>query len=131
MITAKLQFILIIVLVCYFIVLFHFLANKQLLLKYSLTWILVGVILIAFAISPRLLKNLANLFGIYLDINFLFLMMLGLSICITMSLTVIVSRMSYRNKELIQATALLEKRLRIMEEKVSRLEESQQGECGE
>ena len=131
MITAKLQIILIIVLVCYFIVLFHFLANKQLLLKYSLTWILVGVILIAFAIFPRLLKNLANLFGIYLDINFLFLMMLGLSICITMSLTVIVSRMSYRNKELIQATALLEKRLRIMEEKVSRLEESQQGECGE
>ena len=117
MITTKLQIILIIVLVCYFIVLFHFLANKQLLLKYSLTWILVGVILIAFAISPRLLKNLANLFGIYLDINFLFLMMLGLSICITMSLTVIVSRMSYRNKELIQATALLEKRLRIMEEK--------------
>lgn len=131
MITAKLQIILIIVLVCYFIVLFHFLANKQLLLKYSLTWILVGVILITFAIFPRLLKNLANLFGIYLDINFLFLMMLGLSICITMSLTVIVSRMSYRNKEIIQATALLEKRLRIMEEKVSRLEESQQGECGE
>lgn len=131
MITTKLQIILIIVLVSYFIVLFHFLTTKQLLLKYSLTWILMGLILTAFTISPKLLKNLANLFGIYLDINFLFLLILGLSICIIMSLTVIVSRMSSRNKELIQATALLEKRLRIMEEKVSRLEDCQQGKCGE
>lgn len=121
MITTKLHIILFFVLVSYFVVLFRLLVTKQLLLKYSLIWIAMGVALSVFVINPRLITYFANLIGIYLDINFLFLIMIGVAICIIMSLTVVVSRMSERNKKLIQAIALLENRVQMIENQIRRL----------
>lgn len=58
---------------------------------------------------------MANAIGIYLDVNFLFFMLIGLLMCVVISLTIIVSRMNLRNKRLTQAVALMERRLRELE----------------
>lgn len=58
---------------------------------------------------------MANAIGIYLDVNFLFFMLIGLLMCVVISLTIIVSRMNLRNKRLTQALALMERRLRELE----------------
>ncbi|WP_176764434.1 DUF2304 domain-containing protein [Butyrivibrio sp. INlla18] len=115
MITRRFQFIIIFFCVCFFVVIFRLLRKKELLLKYTLVWLFMGVVLTVFAIFPNLVGKMANAIGIYLDVNFLFFMLIGLLMCVVISLTIIVSRMNLRNKRLTQALALMERRLRELE----------------
>ena len=115
MITIKLQVILMIVMVCYFIMIYHFLRNQLLLLKYSLLWILAGIVLGVMVLCPKSLQWMAELVGIYTDINLLFLLAIGFLLIVVMSLTLIVSKQSITNKTIIQQLALCEKRIRELE----------------
>jgi len=63
------------------------------------------------------LTVIAGLLGFELASNALFSLLLGFVIVILLSLTAIVSRQSERIKTLVQTTALLEKRIRELEEK--------------
>lgn len=115
MITEKLQILLFVVIFLYFLFIYHFLRKREILLKYSLTWIILGVGLAVLVVFPAVLQKIANLVGIYTDINLLFSIIMGFTLIVTFSLTIIVSRHNERHKELTQEVALLEERVRVLE----------------
>ena len=71
--------------------------------------------MLALAVFPRILSWLAALVGIYDPTNALFAFMFFCGIIILMSITAIVSKLNEKSKRLIQSVALLEKRVRELE----------------
>ena len=120
MIPSKLQIVLVVAIVCYFIIILHFLKNKALELKYTLLWLFAGVVLLALVIFPELLSWLVHLFGIQSNMNGLYIILISFIIMILMALTSIVSRQSNKMKTLIQEIAILEKRVREIEQRNSK-----------
>ena len=108
MLSVRFRLVLIMTVIIYFALLYGLIRRKRLLLKYALIWIGIGLVFTILIAFPWILVNGAHLIGIYLDINFLFLFMIGLLMIITMSLTIIVSRLNDTNKKLVQKTAILE-----------------------
>lgn len=101
----------------YFILVVYFLKRRLIDLKYSLTWLLAGICMAVLIIFPNILYTLMNGFGISVPVNGLFLVCIGFIIVILMSITSIVSKQTDRIKQLVQHQALLEKKIRELEEK--------------
>ena len=120
MLPARLQFTLIIAIVFYFIMMCIFLKNKALSLKYTLLWILAGIIMSLLVIVPDILIYLNHLVGIQSgmqsNMNELFIWAIVFIVCILLSLTSIVSRQNNKIRQLIQTISRLEKRVRELEE---------------
>ena len=120
MLPARLQFTLIIAIDFYFIMMCIFLKNKALSLKYTLLWILAGIIMSLLVIVPDILIYLNHLVGIQSgmqsNMNGLFIWAIVFIVCILLSLTSIVSRQNNKIRQLIQTISRLEKRVRELEE---------------
>ena len=115
MIPQKLQIVLIIAIVLYFIIIFCFLKNKALELKYTLIWLVAGGAMLILVAFPQLMLVIINLLGIQSSMNGLYIALISFIIMILMMLTSIVSRQAYKTKSLIQEIAILEKRIRELE----------------
>ena len=113
----KLRICLAIGLVIYFIALFYLIKKQRLILKYSLIWMLSGVILIIFLIWPQFVFDASALIGISDPVNAVSLLFAGVSLLLTLSLTSIVSQFNKVNRDTIQSLALLERRVRELEER--------------
>ena len=83
-------------------------AQEKLMLKYSLLWLVLAVVLFLAALFPNALFALASLFGFASPSNFIFVIGFFCLIAISLSLTVIVSKQALRIKNLVQRIALLE-----------------------
>ncbi len=116
MLSANLRITLIIAVCCYFILILLFLKRRALELKYTLLWLLAGVVMGIFVLFPNLLLHLVKFLGIESPMNGLFVLCIGFIICILMALTSIVSRQTMKIRALIQENAMLEKRLREAEQ---------------
>lgn len=116
MLPSRLQTVLIIVVVLYFISMCIFLKNKALSLKYTLLWLFAGCVLGVLVAFPQLLTFVNGLIGIQGNMNGLFIWAIGFIICILLSLTSIVSRQNNKIRQLTQTIARLEKRIRDLEE---------------
>lgn len=116
MITRKLQIAMLIAVALYFLIVFRLLRRRSLNLKYTLLWLLSGFIMLVLAVFPHILGWLTALVGIYDPTNALFAFMFFCVIIILMSLTAIVSKLNEKSKQMIQALALMEKRVRDLEE---------------
>lgn len=84
--------------------------KKALELRYALVWLIVGGCILILTIFPRLMDWLAKLMGIASAVNMLFFLGFCFSLAIIFTLTVAISRMSVRIKNLTQELALYEKR---------------------
>lgn len=115
MIPGLLRIVLIIALIVYFVIILIFLKNKTLELKYTLLWMMAGVILAILVAWPEILSGFVRLIGIQSNMNGLFIMAFAFVIIIMMSLTSIVSKQANKIKILIQTLAILEKRIRDLE----------------
>lgn len=115
--SPTLRVILLIGVIVYFAVVVHLLKKKRLTLKYSLLWLLMGCILFLFVIFPQILIWICRLLGFEDTMNGLFTIAIGFILILLMALTAIVSKQTDRIKNLVQDNALLEKRLREIEEK--------------
>lgn len=113
--SETLRIILSIGVMVYFVIVIQLLKSKKLTLKYTLLWLLTGVVMAIFVLWPRLLNKMVNLLGIELPVNGLFALSIGFLIILAMALTSIVSKQSQKIKDLVQQTALLEERIRRME----------------
>lgn len=107
--------VLLIAVCIYFVMVFHLLKRKMLNLKYTLLWLVSGLVMLILTIFPRILQFFASAVGISDPMNALFSIILFCIIIILMSLTAIVSKLNEKNKNLIQSVALLEKRVRDLE----------------
>lgn len=76
----------------------------------AIFWIVLALVLVLFSVFPRLADHAARLLGIYSTANFLFLFAIFLLIIKVFSMTIQISQLETRVKELVQQMALDEKR---------------------
>ena len=89
--------------------------KRRMELKYALPWLAVSFAALIVDCFPKLLSILADLIGVATPVNALFLVAFLFSISLLFALTVIVSRQSERIKQLVQAAALCEERVKRLE----------------
>lgn len=115
MIPANLRIILIIGVIAYFAVILLFLKKRALSLKYTLLWLLAGLVLGMMVIWPEILMWFIHLLGIIDLMNGLFIICIAFIIMILMSLTSIASKQAEKIKNLTQTISKMEKRIRELE----------------
>ena len=89
----------------------HLVSKGKLLLKYSLLWLSLALVLLLSAAFPNGVAILAHLIGFEMAANFIYFIGMFCLMVIALSLTVIVSRQAKRINVLVQRLALLEYRM--------------------
>ncbi|MGN1197890.1 MAG: DUF2304 domain-containing protein [Acetatifactor sp.] len=117
MIPHTLQITLSVAVICYFMLILYYLKRKMLELKYTLLWLVAGVVMGIMIFLPELLVKFVRVLGIESNMNGLYVLCFAFIIAILMSLTSIVSRQGMKIKVLIREISMLEKRIRQLEEK--------------
>ncbi len=113
-----LQLFLIAVIIIFFMFIVHLLRKGTLSLKYSLLWLGAAVVLFVMVIIPQLPQMIAELVGVEVSSNLVFMAEGIFVLLMLISLTAIVSKQNARLLRLSQNVAVLEKRIRELEEKV-------------
>lgn len=91
--------------------------KRDLEVKYALSWMGAIVVLLIFDAFPPIMGMLAGLLGIEVPSNWLFILGFCFFILLVLSLTIALSKLSNKNKDLIQEIALLKQRVEILEKK--------------
>ncbi len=86
----------------------HFLKERKLNLRYTLIWLLSGIVMLFVVIFPQIIDIFAKVTGIIDTTNAVFMLEGMFILMIILSLTSIVSNLNDKNRELIQKIALLE-----------------------
>ena len=97
-----LQIVAIILCVAFFAYVVHLVARERLLLKYSLLWMALTVVIVLCALFPQPLYSISSFLGFETPSNFIFFIGLFFLLAISLSLSSIASK---------QAQALLAKKL--------------------
>ena len=105
---VRIQVIIAVLVLCFLLIIITMIRNKSMELRYALTWIAVGCGILILDLFPGLMGHLARLLGIASPINMLFFMGFCFSLIIILTLTIAMSRMSVRIKNLAQEIALYE-----------------------
>lgn len=116
MLPIRLKVSLLAAVLVFFIIVLSMLKRRRLALKYTLLWLLTGVVMLIFVVFPELLQSLAGFIGAQTLMNTLYLLIIGFILVLLMMLTSIVSKQTERIAFLAQANAILEKRVRELEE---------------
>ena len=87
----------------------------------AMFWVIVALILVVFSLFPGVADACARLLGIYSTPNFLFLVMIFLLMVKVFSMTLQVSQMESKQKELVQKIALAQKEREELELKMQEL----------
>ena len=111
--TAQLQLFMILGAVVLLLIIFAFLKRGLMSVKYSLLWLAL-VIAAAF---PYVVYVLRDLLDIEMPVNLVFLLMFCFVLVVLLSLSIAISQLADKCKRLTQANAMLEKRVRDLEEK--------------
>ena len=104
----ELRLIMLVIIVGLFIFFISMLRRNKLDLKYCLVWLFALTGIAVFCAFPGLLDDLSDLLGIGVPVNALFLVCIAFLACICISLTVVVSRLSARLRQLTQNIAIME-----------------------
>lgn len=122
MLSTSLRIFLSIGILVYFFLIILFLKRKALSLKYTLLWILAGILMGVLVIFPQLIHFVIDIIGIKSVMNGLFTLSIFFILILLMSITSIVSKQSNQIKILAQNIAFLEKRIRELEKKLEERE---------
>ena len=115
-IPIRLRTALLAAIILFFVIVLYFLKRRRLTLKYILLWLLTGTVMLVLVAFPELMMFLSRLIGTQSIMNTLYLLILAFVIILLMMLTSIVSGQTERIRRLAQSNALLEKRIRELEE---------------
>ena len=85
--------------------------------KYSLLWLLLAVALVIAAAFPYVIYVLRDVLSIEMPVNLVFLLMFCFVLVVLLSLSIAITQLAEKCKRLTQANAILEKRVRDLEEK--------------
>ena len=88
-------------------VIVNMIRKKNLELRHALTWLAVGISILVLDCFPNLIAWISEKIGIASPVNMLFFFGFCFSLIIIFSLTLAMSRMSIRIKQLAQEVALL------------------------
>lgn len=112
-----LQIAMIVAILFYFICLFTLLSKNKVALKYILLWLITGVVMLLIAIFPAILKIPLHWLGIVEFTNGLFAVVFFFLIIIIMSLTMVLSDFSEKQRDMVQKMAIYEYRIRKLEKR--------------
>lgn len=101
---------------CYLFIIFFLLKKQKLSVQYCIIWLISGFGLLVFALFPYVVLVLGDILHVINPVNFVFMVMIVFILCILLSLSVAVSQLAAKNKALTQNAALLERRLRELEQ---------------
>lgn len=87
--------------------------------KYSLLWLGLSLGLVLVAAVPSIMYVLSAALSIEMPVNLVFLLMFCFVLLLLLSLSIAISQLAEKCRRLTQANALLEKRLRALEDKNS------------
>ena len=116
--TARLQLYMILGEVILLAVIFCLLKRGLMSVKYSLLWLLLAVCLVIAAAVPYTVFVLRDLLDIQMPVNLIFLLMFCFVLVVLLSLSVAITQLAEKCKRLTQANAILEKRVRDLEDTV-------------
>lgn len=116
--TTELRIFLFAGVLCYFILLFYLLKHRRFTLKFSLTWLISGVVMLAALLFPDLILSLTRFVGIETPVNLVFVLCGMVVLLILLSVTAIITKLNRQIYRLTQTQALLEKRVRELEERL-------------
>ena len=92
----------------------------------ALFWVIMALILVVFSLFPAVADACAHLLGIYSTPNFLFLFMIFLLIVKVFGMTLQMSQMESKQKELVQRIALDQKDREELELRIQRFLEKEE-----
>lgn len=105
----RLRMILLVVVVLLLLWIIQQIKSRKLELRYTLSWLMLIVVMLLMVLFPNLLYWASDTMGIQSPVNALFLCGFAFSLSIIYTLTVAVSKQSEEIKKLTQKIALLEK----------------------
>ena len=111
--TAHFQFFMILGAAILLLIIFALLKKGQMSVKYSLLWLALAVVLVIFAVFPYVVYVLRDLLDVQMPVNLVFMLMFCFVLLVLLSLSIGVSQ------RLTQENAILEKRVRDLEKKLS------------
>ena len=88
--------------------------------KYSIIWLAFSLCMIVFACFPYTVLILNDIAGVIDPVNFIFFTQIIFILLILLSVSAVISGFSKKIKQLAQANAILEKRVRELEEKLKK-----------
>lgn len=88
--------------------------------KYSIIWLAFSLCMIVFACFPYTVLVLNDIAGVIDPVNFIFFTQIIFILLILLSVSAVISGFSKKIKQLAQANAILEKRVRELEEKLNK-----------
>ena len=100
----------------YLLIVFYLLKKQKLAVQYAIIWLISGFVLLIFALFPYVVLVLGDILHVINPVNFIFLVTLCFVLLILLSLSVVVSGFALRIKRLTQNAALLERRIRELED---------------
>ncbi len=118
MITDVFRIILLVGVLLYLLLIIFLMKKGRMNLKYSLVWFALALVLLVCAVFPQIIRFFTGLMGIYSEVNAVFFLGVCFLLLIILSLTSIASGLSERVRTLVQTQAMLEKRVRILEETI-------------
>ena len=114
--TVRLQLYMILGAVILLAVIFCLLKRGLMSVKYSLLWLLLAVCLVIAAAVPYTVFVLRDLLDVQMPVNLIFLLMFCFVLVVLLSLSVAITQLAEKCKRLTQANAILEKRVRDLED---------------
>ena len=106
-----------------FVVIFVLLKKGKMAVKYSLFWLGLSVVLVVFAACPYVVFVLRDILDIEMPVNLVFLLMFCFVLVVLLSLSITCSQLAEKSRRLVQANALLEQRVRALEEELQKTRE--------
>lgn len=109
--TLKIQVIVAVVILLGLAGIANMVRKEALDIKYALSWLTVGALVLVLDIFPGLMQSLVHLLGIEIPVNMMFFFGFCFTLFLTFTLTVKVSRQEEQIKRLTQETGLLEEKV--------------------
>lgn len=116
--SIELRVFLLVGIAIYLGIIISLLKKRKLNLKYTLIWLFAAVVMLVATLFPQIVGEVANFVGVETPSNFVFVLEGLFVLMILLSLTTIVSHNNDRIYRLVQTQAILEKRVRELEEEL-------------
>ena len=106
---------------CYLAFILFLLKKRRLTVKYAIIWLLSAGVLIIFSLFPYVVLVITDLLGMSVASNTVFLLSIAFMLMLLISLSSAVSQFAQKITRLAQKNALLEERVRRLEETLNAL----------
>jgi hypothetical protein len=123
MMQPRMQALAILAAVVLLVIVLEMVRRRRLMERYALLWMFSALVILALAVWQGALNRLAELMGIYSAPNALFFVAVGFVLLLLLHFSAAMSRLSDQSKVLAQRQAILEQRLREVEESQPATEE--------